>query len=298
LTHLTASPLAPTTRPLSHALLTHALARRTPARRDALQRVCAAMAAREADALETEIHRVTLASGRDLPTCLRDLDQFNALTPETENDAWYERPEAFTSMQLDALMPGFAQRRLQCTRDQVMAHAQPALQALEIGCGSGYLSSLLLEAAPDAHLTLLDRSAAAVRFVTAYHAARGSGGRVHCAGGDLVSLPAPDASMDGVIAAEVLEHAHDPQASTTELLRVLRPGGWFALSLPIDLDIAMHPTVFHDQAQILAFFGGFGLDAVDVQLVRPDPALDAICDVFPDFAGCLNVLFRKPGPPA
>ena len=281
----------PATRPLAARVLRHALA--SGARADTLASAYAALPATWFDALEREIALTMAASGQDLDACLADMDAFNALTPETENDAWYEQPRAFTSMHLDALLLGFAQRRLARTLAQVVEHAPDARRVLEVGSGSGRLAGLLADALPAARLTLVDRSPAAVRFAAAYHAARGSGERVECRLGDLAGIPAPDESFDVVIAAEVLEHAPDPAASVRELMRVLRPGGRLVLSVPIDLDIAMHPVVFSDADAILAFLEGFALRARASEVVRPDPAIDAICDVFPSFAGCLNVVLDK-----
>lgn len=280
--------------PLSHRLLRHILCRATAERQRAFQHFYDPLPTRHFDELEADIEHTLQASGRSLHTCLHDLDQFNALTPETENDAWYERPEAFTSMQLDAALPGFSRRRLARLRDEIVSRLRPVRQVLEVGCGSGYLSAQLVDATQGWQLTLLDRSAAAVAFVEAYHRARGTDHRVTCARADLASLPVADGSFDVVIAAEVLEHAPDADAATAELLRVLRPGGWLAVSLPIDLDIAMHPTVFASERDILAYFEGFGLQLTDMATVRPDAHLDAIAEVFPDFAGCVNAVFRKP----
>ncbi len=245
------------------------------------------------DEVEREIEWTMAASGQTLDTCLSDMDAFNALTEETENDAWYNQPRAFTSMHLDALVLGFARRRLERTQAQVLAGAPCAGALLEVGSGSGRLSGLLAGARPHACLTLVDRSAAAVRFAAAYHEVRGSGDRVRCVRGDLSAIPADDASFDVVIAAEVLEHAPEPAASVHELLRVLRPGGLLALSVPIDLEIAMHPTAFADEAALLGFLDRFPLTLRDCEVVRPDPALDAICTVFPDFVGCVNVTLSK-----
>jgi 2-polyprenyl-3-methyl-5-hydroxy-6-metoxy-1,4-benzoquinol methylase len=282
------------THPLGHRLLLHAMARRPTAVRDAMARAYASLPRKHFDELEDEIGHVLMATGRSLAQCLNDLDQFNALTPETENDAWYEQPQAFSSMHLDALVLGFSRRRLLQLRDQILSRVRPVRQVLEIGCGSGYLSAQLVDATQGWQLSLLDRSAAAVAFVEAYHHARGTSHRVSCGRADLAALPAGDGSFDVVIAAEVLEHAPHADAATAELLRVLRPGGWLAVSLPIDLDIAMHPTVFASERDILAYFGRFGLQATDVATVRPVPDLDAIAGVFPDFVGCVNAVFRKP----
>ena len=50
--------------------------------------------------------------------------------------------------------------------------------------------------------------------------------------GDLLALPVPDASVDRVIAAEVLEHLPDDTTALAEIARVLRPGGRVAVTVP------------------------------------------------------------------
>jgi SAM-dependent methyltransferase len=280
-------------RPLSERLLSHSLDGLAPHRQQAIQRAYREMPSEYFSELEREIGHTLTASGGSMEACLQDLDAFNSLTPETENDAWYNQPCAFTSMHLDALQLGFSRRRLQLTKDQVLSHATGARSALEVGSGSGHLAAVLADSASELRFILVDRSAQATHFAAALHKARGTGHRVQCECGDIANLPAPDASVDVVIAAEVLEHATDPHASVSELLRVLRPGGWLVISLPIDLDIAMHPTVFGTEAEILDFFGSFSLTLCESRVVKPDPQIDAIADVFPGFAGCVNAVFQK-----
>jgi SAM-dependent methyltransferase len=50
--------------------------------------------------------------------------------------------------------------------------------------------------------------------------------------GDATSLPFADASFDAVITSEVLEHVSDDTRALAELVRVLRPGGAFAATVP------------------------------------------------------------------
>lgn len=280
-------------RPLSELLLSHSLDGLAPQRQQAIQRAYREMPSNYFDELEREIGHTLTASGSTLETCLQDLDAFNSLTPDTENDTWYEQPCAFTSMHLDAVQLGFSRRRLQLTKDQVLNHAANARTVLEVGSGSGHLAAILADSASELQFVLVDRSAQATQFAKALHDARGTGHRVRSECGDIASLPSPDACVDVVIAAEVLEHAADPHASVTELLRVLRPGGWLVISLPIDLDIAMHPTVFGTETEILNFFSSFSLTLCESKVVKPDPQIDAIADMFPGFAGCVNAVFQK-----
>ena len=48
--------------------------------------------------------------------------------------------------------------------------------------------------------------------------------------GPIESIPAPDASFDVVLCAQVLEHVDDPAQGVRELHRVTRPGGRVLLS--------------------------------------------------------------------
>jgi 2-polyprenyl-3-methyl-5-hydroxy-6-metoxy-1,4-benzoquinol methylase len=45
-------------------------------------------------------------------------------------------------------------------------------------------------------------------------------------------LPFADASFATVVAAEVIEHVFDTQSAINELARVLKPGGWLAITTP------------------------------------------------------------------
>jgi SAM-dependent methyltransferase len=50
--------------------------------------------------------------------------------------------------------------------------------------------------------------------------------------GDALQLPFVDAEFDRVVAAEVLEHIPDDEAAIAELVRVLKPGGVLAVTVP------------------------------------------------------------------
>ena len=50
--------------------------------------------------------------------------------------------------------------------------------------------------------------------------------------GDINAIPFENSSIDAVMCSEVLEHIDSPEESIKELIRVLKPGGVMALSVP------------------------------------------------------------------
>jgi SAM-dependent methyltransferase len=52
---------------------------------------------------------------------------------------------------------------------------------------------------------------------------------------DITKLAVPDHAFDAIICSHVLEHVEDDRAAMRELHRVLAPGGWAVVMVPIDL---------------------------------------------------------------
>lgn len=51
---------------------------------------------------------------------------------------------------------------------------------------------------------------------------------------DICHMPFPDASFDVVLCMHVLEHVLDDRQGMREMYRVMKPGGWGILQVPID----------------------------------------------------------------
>ncbi len=99
---------------------------------------------------------------------------------------------------------------------------------LELGCGTGSLTALLVRALPEAPVTGLDPDRAALaraRVKLARNLVDASRVELHL--GSAVELPMPAHSFDRVVASLVLHHLTDVQklAALEEAFRVLRPGG-------------------------------------------------------------------------
>ena len=99
--------------------------------------------------------------------------------------------------------------------------APPALDWLEVGCGTGALTEAILARGAPASLVAVDPSEG---FVATARERIGDR-RVALRTGDAQALAEPDASRDVVVAGLVLNFVPDRQRALREMKRVARPGG-------------------------------------------------------------------------
>jgi SAM-dependent methyltransferase len=105
-----------------------------------------------------------------------------------------------------------------------------------MGCGAGRHAFELFR--KGAHVVAFDQDAGELAAVDGMFAAMRTQGQVpggasaETVCGDALELPFPDDHFDKIVAAEVLEHIPDDMRAMRELLRVLRPGGRLAVTVP------------------------------------------------------------------
>lgn len=100
---------------------------------------------------------------------------------------------------------------------------------LDIGCGGGRTVQKLASMAPEGKVVGLDYSAASVAVSRDTNAQEIATGRVQIEQGSVAALPFPDRTFDIVTAVETHYYWPDLPANVREVLRVLKPGGTFAL---------------------------------------------------------------------
>jgi 2-polyprenyl-3-methyl-5-hydroxy-6-metoxy-1,4-benzoquinol methylase len=98
---------------------------------------------------------------------------------------------------------------------------------MDLGAGLGMLSE---EAAVRGANPVAVEPGSGYREIALDRIRRGGNGAVIAAVGE--SLPFRDNSFDVIISLEVLEHVEDPAAVLGEVVRILKPGGWFYVSCP------------------------------------------------------------------
>jgi SAM-dependent methyltransferase len=118
---------------------------------------------------------------------------------------------------------------------------RPGMTVLDLGCGEGRhafeayrrgASVVALDwGVPEVETTKRWLGAIA-EAGEAGRAGDGVAARYEVVRGDLLALPFPDASVDRVMASEVLEHIPDDVTAMAEIFRVLKPGGRVAVTVP------------------------------------------------------------------
>ncbi|MFC5184835.1 class I SAM-dependent methyltransferase [Actinomadura harenae] len=112
----------------------------------------------------------------------------------------------------------------------------PGERVLDMGCGAGRHAFELYRRG--AHVVAFDLDADELAGVETMFGAMRLEGEVsedasaETVQGDALTMPFPDDHFDKIVASEVLEHIPDDMRAMRELLRVLKPGGQLAVTVP------------------------------------------------------------------
>ncbi|OBK15874.1 class I SAM-dependent methyltransferase [Mycobacterium asiaticum] len=112
----------------------------------------------------------------------------------------------------------------------------PGTTVIDVGCGAGRHAFEAYRRGAD--VVAFDQNAAELRAVDTLLQAMAETGEAPASAsakvvrGDALNLPYSDETFDCVIASEILEHIPEDDGAIAELIRVLRPGGTLAVSVP------------------------------------------------------------------
>jgi SAM-dependent methyltransferase len=118
--------------------------------------------------------------------------------------------------------------------DAIQRLGMPAGRGLDIGCGDGKLTEILLRSIGGRRLVGVDLDALETAAAAGYDFYEA----VHTAPAD--RIPEQSESFDFAVSNSVLEHIPDLEAVLRETARLLRPGGTFTFTVP---GIGFHPAL-------------------------------------------------------
>jgi ubiquinone/menaquinone biosynthesis C-methylase UbiE len=98
---------------------------------------------------------------------------------------------------------------------------RPGLRWIDVGCGNGAFTELLVEHCAPAEIQGIDPSDAQLAFARGRPSARSATFQK----GDAMTLPFPASSFDAAVMALVIFFVPKPAKGVAEMVRVVRPGG-------------------------------------------------------------------------
>ena len=114
------------------------------------------------------------------------------------------------------------------------------MTVLDLGCGPGFITEQLLALLPHSQLIALDDEPKMIERAQRYVQGKADH-RLRFVQASILETGLPDNSIDFALARFLFQHLPTPIAAAQEVLRILKPGGKFAL---IDIDEGGFPILF------------------------------------------------------
>jgi ubiquinone/menaquinone biosynthesis C-methylase UbiE len=148
-----------------------------------------------------------------------------------------EDPEAIKAYDRISRTPQFAFMRRMFVKE--LKKHNPTGTIVDMGCGPGYLITVIAKEIPQAHILGIDTSEEMLATASKNLSSLGFGEKTEFRRGGAQSLPLENDSVENVVSTFSLHHWSDPTKAFQEIHRVLKPGGQFLV-----LDLRRDPRRF------------------------------------------------------
>jgi ubiquinone/menaquinone biosynthesis C-methylase UbiE len=141
------------------------------------------------------------------------------MSPERKSELYFEEIGA----DFDSFMSQYDVSRRKALIDRLLKRATVSGDAIEVGCGTGAITPVLL--GRGLNITVGDISLKLAQETARHFNLIG----IEC---DATRIPLPDQSYGLVISSEVIEHVPDPYAALREMSRITAPAGYLVVTSP------------------------------------------------------------------
>lgn len=129
---------------------------------------------------------------------------------------------------------------------------RPGLDVLDVGCGTGEIASRIVKEFSPAHVTGIDLAETHIRLAQQRFKDVSS---LSFQQGDATALPFGEDTFDIALCRHMLQAVPGPMKVIGEMIRVIKPGGWFyALAEDYGM-LFFHPTKY-DMDEFFGVYGG------------------------------------------
>ena len=145
-----------------------------------------------------------------------------------------------------------------------MARISEGSRILDLGCGHGRITELLVEGVPSLEVVGVDFIRPMLDAFLVRPGTNKSKIELVCA--DLTKLPLEDDSFDAVVSSRTFQYLPDPLCGVREALRVLKPGGRLVISVPNKLNCIRYLTYdkkLYSPFEVRDWFRKCGLENIE-----------------------------------
>jgi SAM-dependent methyltransferase len=145
-----------------------------------------------------------------------------------------------------------------------MGRIREGCRILDLGCGHGRITELLVEGVPSLEVVGVDFTRPMLDTFLVRPGTNESKIELVCA--DITKLPLDDDSFDAVVSSRTFQYLPDPLSGVREAARVLKPGGRLVVSIPNKLNFIKYFTYdkkLYSPFEVRDWFRRCGLENIE-----------------------------------